>query len=211
MAQEMQNQTIAQNQFIGAYVSLLEQKPPEQISVSDVVKAASYARSTFYRYFDNIDVLKNAAMVSCTCVKECRRIERDAESIPLEEATDIIANFYEHRAEAVRILVASPFGNGYIDLQRRTMKPMFAALLSRAFDMMPLQLEIASEYIASAKAGMIRLWAANGQKISLSQINKLSESVVERDLWTFVAAGANLPDQQKRQRLENRPFEYPWL
>ena len=91
------------------------------------------------------------------------------------------------------------------------MKPMFAALLSRAFDMMPLQLEIASEYIASAKAGMIRLWATGRQAVSLNQINKLSESVVERDLWTFVAASVGSREGEKRQRLENRPFDYPWL
>ena len=206
------NQLAAQSQFIDTYLALLEKHPNARIAVSDIVKDANYARCTFYRYFNNMDALKTAAMRSNTCIKQCLAIERSAASIPLEQATDTVATFYEDHAAAVATLVRCAFGNDYIDLQRRAMKPMFAALLSRAFDMTPLQLEIASDYIASAKAGMIRLWANRGQDISLNQINKLAESVVERDLWTLVAAkndGVN--SQLERQRFENKPFEYPWL
>ena len=136
----------------------------------------------------------------------------NANVIPLEHVTDAMASFYEDRADTVAILAAGNNGNNYLDAQRPPMKAMFASLLNRGFVMTPLQLDVASEYIASAKVGMVRLWLEKRDHMTLNQINKMSECFIESDLWVFVARQAPLHGgPQPRKVLDDKPFDYPWL
>ena len=172
----------ARERLIAAFLNCYARKPWHKISVMEIAEAAGYARGTFYRHFSGVDDLLHQVEAENTCTAVCRHIIVNAPAIPLEDATDAMASFYEDRADTVAILAAGSNGNNYLDAQRPPMKAMFAALLTRGFVMTPLQLDVASEYIASAKVGMVRLWLEKREHMSLNQINKMSECFIESDL-----------------------------
>ena len=195
-----------------AFLEKYAQKPWQKIGAAEVAEAAGYARGTFYRHFSGVDDLLWQLEAENTCTKVCRHIIVNAPVIPLEEATDAMASFYEDRVDVVAALAAGNNGNNYLDAQRPPMKTMFAALLNRGFVMTTLQLDVASEYIASAKVGMIRLWLEKRDHMTLNQVNKMSEQLIESDLWTFVARQAPAHGgPQPRKVLDDKSFEYPWL
>lgn len=195
-----------------AFLSVYETKPACQISVQEIVSRSGYSRGTFYRKFDGVDDLLERVEAANTCTKVCAYIIENADTIPLEDATDAMADFYEQRADAVRVLLRASNGNNYLNRQVGPMQAMFAALLQRAYVMTPLQLDVASHYIASAKAGMVRLWVERDQVISLNQINKMSENLIESSLWTFVAMQAPAyGGPHPKRRLSPDPFDYPWM
>lgn len=202
----------ARERLIWSFLELYAYKPWQKIGVMEVVDGAGYARGTFYRHFSGVEDLLHQAEEENTCWPVCRYIIDNAQTIPLEDATDAMASFYEERQQAVAILAAGNNGNNYLDAQRPPMKAMFAALLSRGFDMTALQLDVASEYIASAKVGMVRLWLGKRAQLSLNQINKMSEVLIETELWRFVALQA--PDYggpHPKKSLGTTPFKYPWM
>ena len=202
----------ARERLIAAFLNCYARKPWHKISVMEIAEAAGYARGTFYRHFSGVDDLLHQVEAENTCTAVCRHIIVNAPAIPLEDATDAMASFYEDRADTVAILAAGSNGNNYLDAQRPPMKAMFAALLTRGFVMTPLQLDVASEYIASAKVGMVRLWLEKREHMSLNQINKMSECFIESDLWNFVARQApKHGGPQPRKVVDDKPFNYPWL
>lgn len=202
----------ARAHLLKAFLRLYAHARPEDITVQQIVREANYSRSTFYRHFAGVEHVLESLERENTCTRVCEDIIERVDTIPLEEATDNMAAFYEDRFDAISVLATASNANNWIDLQRQAMKPMFAALLGRGFDMTPLQMDVASEYIASAKAGMFRPWIARGGRISLNQINKMAENLIENELWVFVARqvpeyGGPLP----RKVLERHLFEYPWM
>ena len=202
----------ARERLVTAFLECYKTKPWHKISVMEIVEAAGYARGTFYRHFSGVDDLLHQVEAENTCTSVCRHIIINAPVIPLEDATDAMAAFYEDRADTVAILAAGNNGNNYLDAQRPPMKAMFAALLTRGFVMTPLQLDVASEYIASAKVGMVRLWLEKRDHMSLNQVNKMSEQLIESELWTFVARQApKHGGPQARKVVDDKPFNYPWL
>lgn len=205
----------ARERLITAFLGCYAERPWEKIGVREVAEAAGYARGSFYRYFSGIEDLLRQVEAENTCTAVCRRIIETAAVIPLEHATDAMAAFYEDRVDAVAVLAAGSNGNNYLDAQRPPMKAMFAALLKRGFEMTPLELDVASEYIASAKVGMVRLWLQKrgGSGLTLNQVNKMSENLVESELWTFVARQAPLyGGPQPRKTLGTTPLNrYPWM
>lgn len=202
----------ARERLIAAFLRSYAHKPWHKISVMEIMNEAGYARSTFYRHFSGVDDLLRQVEAENTCTAVCRHIIVNAPAIPLEDATDAMASFYEDRADTVAILASGSNGNNYLDAQRAPMKAMFAALLTRGFVMTPLQLDVASEYIASAKVGMVRLWLEKRDQMSLNQINKMSECFIESDLWNFVARQApKHGGPQPRKVVDDKPFDYPWL
>lgn len=202
----------ARERLVQAFLGLYAEKPWHKVGVMEIVDRAGYARGTFYRHFSGVDDLLAQVEAENTCTAVCRAIIRSAATVPLEDATDAMAAFYQDRMEAVAVLAAGSNGNNYLDAQRPPMKAMFAALLQRAFVMTPLQLDVASEYIASAKVGMVRLWLDKCEHVSLSQVNKMSESLIEAELWRFVALQApSWGGPHPKKALGAQPFDYPWM
>lgn len=194
-----------------AFLSLYEHTPLSQITVTQVCRQAGMARATFYRHHRDIEALFTDVVARNTTVRECQTIIEHVTTIPLEEATDLIADFYDQRAEAVRILVTGSEGVRYLQTQTRVMVPLFRALVDQALDLTPMQLDYVSEYIARAKSAMIALWVEKGQRISLNQISRMSENLVERELWTQVARQTpRYGGPQARTSFERHRFEYPW-
>lgn len=92
------------------------------------------------------------------------------------------------------------------------MKLLFAALLDRGFELSPFQLDVISEYIASAKVGMLRLWMNDPSKITLNHLNKMTENIFESRLWTHLAKCLSC-DGAKQDKIvlpEDFP-DYPWM
>lgn len=201
----------AESCIVEAFLALYATEPAEKISVQDVVQRSGYSRGTFYRKFESIPNLLERIESACTCTAVCQSIIKHAATIPLEDATDQMAEFYQQRGDAVRVLLNGSNGNDYLARQVPPMRTMFAALLQRAYNMTPLQLDVASNYIAAAKAGMVKLWVEYDQVISLDQINKMSENLVESSLWTFVAEQAPAyGGPHEKRTLQASAFDYPW-
>lgn len=194
-----------------AFLTLYEHTPLAQITVAQVCRQADVARTTFYRHYHNVEALFEAVVARNTTAQECRAIIDNVATIPLEEATDLIADFYDRRAEAVRILITGSEGARYLRAQTQVMVPLFRALIAQALDLTPMQLDYASEYVARAKSAMIALWVEKGQRISLNQISRMTENIIERDIWTAVARQTPRYDgPQARTSVERHRFDYPW-
>ena len=123
-----------------------------------------------------------------------------------------MADFYQKRFREVSILANGEYGSIYLDKQREPMKQLFAALLDRGFELSSFQLDVISEYIASAKVGMLRLWVNDPSKITLNHLNKMTENIFESRLWTYLAKCLS-GDGAKRDKIvlpEEFP-DYPWM
>lgn len=199
----------AQKNFEEAFLVLYHKKGLGGFTVTQLINASAYTRATFYRYFNNLDDVLESIEAENTCSNICATIIKQAQSIPLEDATDMMATFYEDRYESVSILIKGAHGAEYLDMQRLCMKPMFAALIRRGYNLTPLQLDFASEYIASAKIGMLRLWVESNNQISLNQLNKMAENVFESAIWNHIAA--SIYKDVQRISFPDFDFEYPWL
>lgn len=199
----------AQRNFEESFLVLYQEKGLGEFTVTQLINASEYTRATFYRYFNNLDEVLVSIETENTCTDVCAAIIRQAQSIPLEEATDMMATFYEDRYKTITTLIKGAHGTEYLDRQRLCMKPMFAALIMRGYNLTPLQLDFASEYIASAKIGMLRLWVEANNQISLNQLNKMAENVFESAIWNHIAASIHKDVQ--RISFPDFNFEYPWL
>lgn len=49
--------TISERKIVNAFIELLEEKPLEHISITDIIKKANLSRPTFYYYYSNKDDL----------------------------------------------------------------------------------------------------------------------------------------------------------
>lgn len=52
--------TVADNAICDAFLLLMNERDPEKITVSDVIKKAGIVRSTFYNHYENIPALITA-------------------------------------------------------------------------------------------------------------------------------------------------------
>ena len=198
--------------IIDAFLNVYGSKPMGLISVGEVITLVGYARNTFYRYFNCMGDVLQAAEDECTCSEICEHIIDVVGDIDLEEATDQMATFYEERVDAVRVLIRGDHGREYIDRQREAMVPLFRALVNRSFDLTDEQLEYISEYIAKAKAGMIEIWIDKDCKLTLNQISKMSETIIEPAIWTCVALQSpRYGGPRPKLVCKGDHFEYPWI
>jgi hypothetical protein len=111
----------------------------------------------------------------------------------------------------VGILVKGNRKTSYLDWQIILMRPMFQVLISRALDLTAMQLNYTCDYITRAKVGMIEMWVEKGQLISLNQISRLTENILETNIWVSVALQS--PDYGgpfPKSIPEKHFFKYPW-
>ena len=52
--------SVANEAILGAFFKLLKEKKPDRITVSDIIKTAGIARSTFYNHYQDIPSLISA-------------------------------------------------------------------------------------------------------------------------------------------------------
>lgn len=198
--------------FEEAFLELYAQKPLDQISVMVLTEKAGYSRATFYRNYYSISNVLESVEEENTCTSTCQAIVSCLDDITLEQATDAMADFYQKRFREVSILANGEYGSIYLDKQREPMKQLFAALLDRGFELSPFQLDVISEYIASAKVGMLRLWVNDPSKITLNHLNKMTENIFKSRLWTYLAKCLS-GDGAKQDKIvlpEEFP-DYPWM
>lgn len=198
--------------FEEAFLELYAQKPLDQISVMVLTEKAGYSRATFYRNYYSISNVLESVEEENTCTSTCQAIVSCLDDITLEQATDAMADFYQKRFREVSILANGEYGSIYLDKQREPMKQLFAALLDRGFELSSFQLDVISEYIASAKVGMLRLWVNDPSKITLNHLNKMTENIFESRLWTYLAKCLS-DDGVKQDKIvlpEEFP-DYPWM
>lgn len=141
--------------FEEAFLELYAQKPLDQISVMALTEKAGYSRATFYRNYYSISNVLESVEEENTCTSTCQAIISCLDDITLEQATDAMADFYQKRFREVSILANGEYGSIYLDKRCEPMKQLFAALLDRGFELSSFQLDVISEYIASAKVGML--------------------------------------------------------
>lgn len=198
--------------FEEAFLELYAQKPLDQISVMALTEKAGYSRATFYRNYYSISNVLESVEEENTCTSTCQAIISCLDDITLEQATDAMADFYQKRFREVSILANGEYGSIYLDKQCEPMKQLFAALLDRGFELSSFQLDVISEYIASAKVGMLRLWVNDPSKITLNHLNKMTENIFESRLWTYLAKCLS-DDGSKQDKIvlpEEFP-DYPWM
>jgi AcrR family transcriptional regulator len=194
-----------------AFLELYDEMPFEQISVKLLCKKANVSRNTFYRYYANTESLFDEIVMENSVVYECVHIIKDFSEMTLESATDLIADFYDARANTIRILATGNRKSYYLNWQVRLMKPMFQSLITRAVDLTAMQLDYAADYIARAKVGMIEMWVEKGQCISLNQISRLTENIIESQIWTAVALQSpQYGGPAPKSNSEKHFFDYPW-
>ncbi len=90
-----------------AYVALLAQKPPGNITVSDVVRAAAINRSTFYAHFENVRAI--ALRMEDEILDQMLHVLDDIDSVTvLENPAPLIrrvGQLVEHNQDTFRALL----------------------------------------------------------------------------------------------------------
>lgn len=154
-----------------ALLELLEQKPLEKISVTDICRTADVNRSSFYAHYQDIMQLAN-------------EIEQDVlEQLPTDSealydystgyALEVLADFFDYVREnerLFRILIVKhesrSFNNHLINtvMDRYRVPLMGDTELERRYNY---------TYITNGVMGMLRVWIVDGFPISSARLAKL--------------------------------------
>lgn len=198
--------------LIKAFLSLYAKEGMKGATVCSIAEKAGYARGTFYKYFTSTQELLEYIEELATPRALMAHIIDNSKTMPLEDATDLIMNYFQDRADIVSMLLSSDQDAHYFNQLHSVMMPMFRSLAVRAYQLDTYSLNCVSDYITSAKLGLLRHWAKGDRSLTLSQLNKITDSVFESAFWTNIALQApKHGGPRQRTEMIGVSCDYPWF
>ena len=196
-----------------AYLELCLERGKANVYPSDIVRRANFSRRTFYRHFNDINQLHNDVFEDALPRDVCLDVHNRRDTIPLEEVTDNIIPFFEKRPLATRFFLGQDEDIEYKLEVARLLKILFAALITRSFELDPDDLDSLSEALTYARLSLITLWAHKGADHapqSLRWMNQIAGNVMEEPFWVQIAAAAS-PGCAKKSFSKQDLANYPWM
>jgi AcrR family transcriptional regulator len=144
-----------------AFLQLLVEKPYDQISVSDVTRAADLNRGTFYAHFNNMDDLLRSTMQDYSesvsdLIDQCINEDFPADPMPV---LNHIGGYLGSDQELFKKLVMSTSVEPFINsLREMFCEKIREQLSSRRSSMDERFVLVATEYLTSGVLGAYRSW-----------------------------------------------------
>lgn len=174
-----------------------------------IAQRANVSRRTFYRHFADVRALREEAFVDALPYEICMRVHDEKRTIPLEEASDAIIDFFEQRPLATRVFLGHKVDQAYEHEVARLLKILFKALIERSFVLDDDKLDCLAESLTYARLSLIRLWAQKNGSLSLWDMNLLADNVMERGFWVQIAEAAK-EDGDRALPTDLDSPRYPW-
>lgn len=202
-----------QANIVEAFLKVYTKEGLHQATVSRVVREAGYSRSTFYHHFTSINDILQCLSHYATPYALAGRLVEQAQTIPLEDLTDAITSFYQQRSDLVELLLRSKIKTEYLENNKACLRPIYRALIIRAYDLDNRTLELITDYVTAAKGTLLLRWALDDRSLTLNQINKIADTVFESAFWSHIALQApKYGGPRKRITIDESSYgDYPWL
>ena len=183
--------------IVEAYLKLLMEKEPDQITVSAIAREARVDRKTFYAHFGSIDGLLDfiaeeiTRRIADTVEEEYARATEELSGSTLrEERTErCLAVFFDKLNEAVRdnVFVHQRLATSMTDeeILERIRKPLEREMVAR--QVVPLELaddrlDWALSYFLGGIIAIYRAWAVSDGTTSLEEVSEMARAFTMKGL-----------------------------
>ena len=150
------------------FISLLEKKEINKITVSEICQIADINRSTFYRYYlDVYDLLSN---IQDELINKLKNINSD-KKYTIESFTEEILNIFLEEKELIRILFNTNesiyFLNSILEVAYKKCKETW---LEKNKELTEEEIEYASVFIFNGALGIVNYWVKNNFNKPVNEI-----------------------------------------
>jgi len=165
--------------IIACFIGMLEETPPEKITVADICRAAKINRSTFYGHFTDVYDLMDQA--ERTVFDE---LDRQLDQWMGRPGVDVFRLFVDHVRDNKEFYAAY--------LGRNKGEPVFARMAEYRLSgnerlthpqqsISPTQLEYRLRFFGAGYDAMIKLWIERGCKESPEELRSVFEPFMSTD------------------------------
>lgn len=162
-----------------AFLTLIESKGYERITIQDIADEALINRNTFYlHYLDKVDLMERLSQESIDQLNVCINIEtRNVEEMDVHLFATILHETFRVIDEDLLFFKAMLSDKGYPNfanhLKESLKSVMLTGLQKHSFN---TEKSIALEYMVSGLVGVICMWITSSEKQNIDNvINQLSE------------------------------------
>lgn len=169
-----------------AFLKLMQEKSPAQITISALCAEARISRKTFYAHYRSIDALLGEIIENLVrgYVDSIRNL-----SVP-EDSHEMARRFYMFAREQGEFFDHLICSENYTAIGRRLMKRFALETwnLSPWFrPLKPYEQDLLLCFIYSAGTGLYRQWAASGKQIPVGEMIDIANSFLENGIRGFKA------------------------
>lgn len=160
-----------------ALLKLLEEKPLEQISISELCREAKINRGTFYLHYDNVDALFEEYFRDIThdldvSYMEPYRFANELNLARLNPKTIRIFNHIDKYKAFYRIIFSRNVPMQYYHMLFETMKALFLRNSSiEEVESNKIHQQLYAGYYANAIIGMMMQWYMEDFQLSVEEMN----------------------------------------
>ena len=159
--------------LLTALLRLMEIKPYDSITITDITKLAGVSRMAYYRNYKNKDEILTDGLITHEKVLLDVLEEERAES--LRDMVVYVAGFFRDHAALVRAVYSANLGYS-----------LFTLFCERAYTYFPVMKELQDGqyrvyYYAGAVLSVLRCWLEAGMQETVEEISSIIYEIINRD------------------------------
>ncbi len=173
----------AKAKIIKAFIELSKTTPLQKISINAIIKKAAINRSTFYYYFDTIDML--ILELENTLLKEFSKVQKSLYAILIFEIDDnkikhVIEKLIDNNEDLINLFVVKKQSPTFMDkLSKKALENnmlMSKLVISR----LTKRQEYAMKYIINAQLWLFAHWIQHKKDMPIEELIDLGRSMLTR-------------------------------
>ena len=171
--------------LLTALLRLMETKPYDSITITDITKLAGVSRMAYYRNYKSKDEILTDGLVTYERVLLDTLDGERAES--LRDVVLYIAAFFCDHAALIRAVYSANLGHS-----------LFTLLCERAYKFFPAMKELRDGqywvyYYAGAVLSVLRCWLEAGMRETVEEISSIIYEIINRDRAAAFHSAAEAP------------------
>lgn len=195
------------SRFIKAFEDLYEPNGMKGVSAAAIAAQAGYSRSSFYRSFESVYDLLSLVEMRATPSKEFSYLAEHANTVTMEEFTNIILDALVRRERLIRMLARHADDNRFYDRFRKALKPAMYGQIKRVYILDEPEYDMMADYITAAKVALMRYWALYSRGVGdIARLTQITDAMFEGLLWERVNKASQA--HQRGEAYERTPLSY---
>ena len=167
-------------------LALMEQKNFEDISITDIVRAAELNRGTFYKHYQVKEELLNELLddVAAEFIEAYRAPYRNKQTFEVKHLTASAITLYDHVQRNARFYTLLVMRNAFGGFQNRICGILKNLYLEDVTDMSPspkIDQELLAGFRAHAVFGLIAEWVKGGFKYSSTYMAEQTLEIIRKN------------------------------
>lgn len=174
--------------IVDSYIRLCCQKGISNVQLADLCEACEIYRSTFYRYFDNLDAL--LVFIEDDFMKKSSQIKEEASQYSEHEYDKylyegLLQMYYDYR-EFLLALLSTSGSPRFVFRYKRFLRENLIDQLGLMYTKIPLQIDLVLEYVVNGMVGTISYLLRYSIQHNLSFHNN-------KEVWNYFLKMQHLP------------------